>query len=193
MDKKTIRQVKQLALEYRLSLYYVCKILKFNPTEENQEQVCKLMKDLCNDYYEFQEIDYLIYETERETEENNKFFYQLASTIWEQLRNAEKSGDKERIKNNKINLNLTDHKYAELTKKEKWLNVSEDELLIIAKYRIKHCLMIKPICYELGLYEKTLYGRFEKMNNKRFARKSEILNDFFIGDYLNNSKKKVKK
>ena len=193
LPEREIKNVKKLALEYRLSLYYVCKILKIDPTEENQEQVCKLMKDLCNDYYDFQEVDYLIYETQMDTEENNKFCYQLASTIWEQLQNAYKSGNKDRINNALMNLNLIDYKFSELEKREKWNSISEDELLIIAKYRIKHCLMIKSLSYSLGLHEKTLYCRFEKLNNKRFARKSEILNDFLIGDYLNNSKKKVKK
>jgi len=193
MNEETIKQVTQLALEYRLSLYYICQILKINPTDENQEKIKNIMMHKLDCKVLGSELEYLFYETTAEVGNNNRHFYNVAYQIWGNLQLAKKSGDRERIENAYQNLYLTDIVVKKLESRKRNYTFTDDDILWLAKYRIKHCLSVRELASKIGAHYQTLYEKFSKIENKYYARKTEIINDYLKDKFRNANYKSKKK
>lgn len=189
MEKENIsieklKLVKNLALEFRLSLANICRLLRIEPTDENQRIIYdELLRKVCDGPDGIREIEYLMYETENESKSDSTVTYNMALLYFTRYVKALKSGDSEQIKNASLNIIQTDINFANLMK-NKPDKYSDEDCVTIIKYRIKHAFSSKSFSKTVGIDRKTLKILEGRITNERLIRKTASLNDYY--EYLQN-------
>jgi len=181
--------IAKLALECRLSLKNICKILKIKETEENKKFIYeKIIETLGNDNYEKNKYNYLFgYETVVEPQEVSKKSYNNAIVKKIYYDRAELSGDKDKINLALQQLYVTDLAYINLKKKD-LSNLDLKDTEIISRYRLKHNISRESICSELSISPDVLRARELKLPDEVLKYKLLELNK-----YMNDLKLKMRK
>lgn len=181
--------IAKLALECRLSLKNICKILKIKETEENKKFIYeKIIETLGNNNYEKNKYNYLFgYETVVEPQEVSKKSYNNAIVKKIYYDRAELSGDKDKINLALQQLHVTDLAYINLKKKD-LSNLDLKDTEIISRYRLKHNISREAICSELSISPDVLRVRELKLPDEVLKYKLLELNK-----YMNDLKLKTRK
>jgi len=201
-NEKKLRFVWKVALEYRLSLTNICKLWNIDATEENLKTMYEALLKTCNDQDEQTAFKWLITETTGESEKDSKVMYLTATTMLAHCNIAIKSEDKKQIDEAFGRLFKTDYAFKTLEKELKFRNISEKDIAVISKYRIKYALSKSQIASEMGINRDTIARnerkyileneKFQK-ENERLCKKLEQLNDMILSErnqrYVNGRKR----
>lgn len=201
-NEKKLRFAKKVALEYRLSLTNICKLLNTDATEENLKEMYEALLNTCHGQDEQTAFTWLITETTGESEKDSKVMYLTATTMLDHCKKAIKSRDKKQIDEAFGRLFKTDYNFKTLAKKLNSRNISEKDIAIISKYRIKYALSKSQIASEMGIDRDTIARnekkyileneKFQK-ENERLCKKLEQLNDMILSQrnqrYVNGRKR----
>ena len=182
--------IAKLALECRLSLKNICKILKIKETEENKKLIYeKIIETLGNDRYKKNKYNYLFsYETVVESQEISKKSYNNAMVKKIYYDRAVLSGDKEKINSALQQLYATDLAYMNLKKKD-LSNLDLKDTEIISRYRLKHNISKEKICSELSISSEALSSRELKLPDEVLKYKLLELNKY-MADFRPKTRKK---
>lgn len=194
MEKEKLKLVSALALEYRLSLKNICKILGLGETEKDQNNLKEELLSITEDCDDKNAINFLIYETSNEPSNASKSAYNLASLVWSNIAIALKSKDSKKIKSASKYLYDIDKKFAKLLEKENWLSLTKEEFLIIAKYRVKYAMKIDDISSILKISRNTIINNEKLITNEKWKKRIEDLSTFNSSLHsASYSRQKIKK
>lgn len=180
INEEKLKFIKKLALEYRLSTKNICKLLGQEPTEENQQFIYNLFmnNDEILSYKEKKEFIYLDYETTAERKQNEQASYMVAQMTLLKLQKALLENDKEQFQQIKDKISKIDTDFENLRKREKWVKIKEEEILIIAKYRIKHALSKQEINRRIGIADTNLTKVEKTITSEFWSSKVKKLNEY---------------
>lgn len=171
----------RVALTFRLSLKNLCKFLG---REETEEEALKLYNEFDSAFGENYSLkrayDYLFnYETVNEPQKISDRSFKLASMFLLNYKMACQKKDKEDIKRIDAELDKLDTKYKKLKKVTYSSSVSEDEALIVSKYRVKYALSRESVCDELGFSYHSMRLREEKLKDEYWKFKVNSLSQYY--------------
>lgn len=178
----------KIALEYRLSLESVCRLMKIEPTDENKglvyETILKASKD--NSYFCFQ---YLFgYETLNEKKEVSSVAYRKALIFLTRYVNAKRRNDKEAVSTVLKELTKTDSDFRSLLGRKFGEPLTEEEVTIISKYRIKYCVARNLVSDILDIGRRKISIAEKKINDDIMKAKLQMLSEYqesyFVKDVL---------
>ena len=175
-----LKFIKKLALEYRLSRKNICKLLGQEPTEENQQFIYNLFmnNDEILSYKEKKEFKYLDYETTSEKKSTEKASYMVAQIALLKLQKALLENDEQQIQHIKDNLKKTDTDFLNLRRRKVWARITDEEILTISKYRVKHALSKRDINRLIGIGDRKLTQAERTITNEFWSNKVKILNAY---------------
>ena len=177
MKENEIKLMKNLALEYRLSQKNICKLLRIEPTHENLEFIYNEFLSVIpkGDIDKQKEIKYLFYETSLENKKIELISYQTAAVALQRIIKANSLGNSESIIQI---LNKTDNDFNSLKRRQKWVSLTKEEILIIAKYRVKHALSKRIMNKLIGINAETLSKNEKNIEGDYWGSKLELLNEY---------------
>lgn len=195
VDKKLYTLLGKMALEYRLSLDNICKILKRPVTDETKMEVYENIKKFMKNYYQLKEVyDYLFfYETVNEPEEISLIAYYKAKNYLLRHNKAIKEGNKEKLIKIKKELTKTDTDFINLRDKGHDDLYTVDDIAIITKYRLKYAISRENFCeyYYKVISLRNLEKREKQLESSILKRKIDLLSDYylnFFNDKMRNNK-----
>lgn len=201
-NEKKLRFVKKVALEYRLSLTNICKLLKIDATEENLKTMYEALLKTCRNQDEQTAFNWLLNETTNEPEKDSNVMYLTATTMLARYAIAIQSGDKKQIDEAFVRLFKTDYNFNTLVEKMNPRNISEEDIAVISKYRIKYALSKSQIASMIGINRETIARNEKKyilesekfqLENGRLCSKLDKLNDMILSErnqrYVNGRKR----
>ena len=190
-DKK-MKFIKNVALEYRLSLFNICKLLKIEPTKENKKIVYDRMISICDKVNaEQRAINSLISETATENEKEANKSLLVALYYLGQVTIATNSGDAKQINEANIRLFRTDYDFKDLASRINPRNITVEDMKIIARYRIKYALTKTHVASMIRLDKETISHNEKKLlledqvvrsDNERLCNRLEKLNEMILSD-----------
>ena len=95
--KKELKIITNFALEYRLSLKNICKLMNINPSEANQKFICDEIIRIQSDESYRKEIKYLFYETSLESEHDSSIAYKIGKLYFMKYQKEIQNNTKESI------------------------------------------------------------------------------------------------
>lgn len=175
--------VANIALEFRVSLNNLCKLIGKEDNEQNRlyiyqkivEYVIKKDSDLTSQY------NYLFFhETLNEPKNISNNSYNKVIEYLKRRKKAIKSGNREELIKISRELKKTEIDFAILLKKNKSESLSDEDINTIAKYRIKRCLTQKKFYINYNLISRSNLSKREKMiESEDLKYKINILNEYF--------------
>ena len=180
INEQKLKFIKKLALEYRLSIKNICRLLGQEPTEENQQFLYNIFvnEENISSYQEKIEFKYLDYETTNEKIVIENATYMAAQMTLLKLQKALLNNDECELQNIRNNLKRIDIDFSKLKSRKIWTKVTEEEILTIAKYRVKHALSKREINRLLGIGDKTLSKFEERIQSDFWKTKIASLNAY---------------
>lgn len=167
-----------MALEYRLSLANLCKILGKQPTEAEQLNIYEKIKKVVN-RYTLEKCDYLFFhETANESSRAALVAYTVGSNFIRRYTKAIKDGDEEKVNELKNELHKTDNDFKELKTRLHDDNLTLEDIQIISKYRIRHIYSRESFARDHELSDRTLSRLEKKLESNILKEKIEKLSDF---------------
>lgn len=182
MSKNMMIFIGRIALEYRLSLKNVCILLKLEPTEENTTNIYnEITKDENLSYSLRDSYKYLFYyETNTESKEESAKALKDASNFITQYNKAQKSGNKEEVKNIMELLHKTDINFKQLKETKDFSKpLTQEEQEIITKYRIKYCISNSSIANVLNVDRDRLRYNERKIEDSVLNKKAVMLSEYY--------------
>ena len=181
----------KVALAYRLSLFNLCRLMGLEPTEENQVLVYNsIIEAYVKDLDLVREYKYLFnYETLNEKDNASYLSMTKAALFIKKYNNAQKENDEATLKALIKSLNKTDSDFNALLKKEKSRPFSEEEMIIISKYRLKHALSKTTISSLMEIKRDRISFGESKIKNSIIKDKLNILQEYNLDMYSDVRKK----
>ena len=121
---------------------------------------------------------YLDYETTGEKTSRENAICILAQKILLKRQEALMTGDEELIKQINNRIKKIDIDFDNLGERKKWINLTEEEILTIAKYRIKHALSKREINRLIGIGDETLTRHERSIKSDFWSSKIKTLNAY---------------
>ena len=183
--------VSKIALEYRLSLSNVCKLLGKEPTDKNKMEVYEIITSpIVADDVRIA-YDYLFnYETVNEDENSSALALSKALIFLKRYTKAQKSKNVEEVKLILKELTRTEEAYTKVRNKKDFSNMTEEEITAVARYRIKFCVSKLRMTNILDVGKGFITRNEEKITDRRLQEKLQLLNDFYEDLYIKNNKSK---
>ena len=171
----------RMALEYRLSLSNICKILGWEPTEENRMKFYHIIEEIYFDNHRLLSLyKYLFFfETVHEKESSSKISYSLAINFLNRYKKALKDGDTEKAKKILRELNRTELEMDKVLPKLRERNLDSDDVVKISKYRIKHVIARESFSNFYDVSSSGLLRREKSIESEVITNKLNLLSDYF--------------
>ena len=192
-NKKLYIFIGKMALEFRLSLDNVCKILG----KENNETIkLEIYKNICdsidNNYEILDKFKYLFFcETINERETVSRISYERAANFIKRYNKLTKEGTKEEIITILEELNKTEKDFEKVKNKLGKENLTKEEIDIITRYRIKNVIPRSSFSQYYGINRTSLEKRDKFTTNEILRDKLELLSGYFYD--IRSQKMKSKK
>ncbi len=185
--KEMYKFICGIALEFRLSLKNICKILGWDPTEENKMKFYNIVEDIYGaKSYDIKKYKYLFfYETYDESENASRVSLTVALNFLNRYNNAIKSGDKDKIKEIISELHRTDDNLKKITDELREGVITPKTAEIITKYRIKYLIPRERFCKDYNISRDTLQKREREMESKILQEKNKKLLEYYF-DIINS-------
>ena len=183
--------VAKIALEYRLSLSNVCKLLGKEPNDKNKLEVYEIITSpIAADDLKLA-YDYLFnYETVNEDEKSSSLALSKALIFLKRYTKAQKSGNTEEARLILKELTKTEEAYAKVRNKKDFTNMTEEEIVAVARYRLKYCISKVRMTNILDVGKGFITRNEEKITDYRLQEKLQLLNNFYEDLYTKNNKSK---
>lgn len=183
--------VAKIALEYRLSLSNVCKLLGKEPTDKNKMEVYEIITSPISADDVRIAYDYLFnYETVNEDENSSALALSQALIFLKRYTKAQKSGNVEEVKLILKELTRTETAYAKVRNKKDFSKMTEEEIVAVARYRVKYCVSKLRMTNILDVGKGFITRNEEKITDRRLQGKLQLLNNFYEDLYIKNNKSK---
>lgn len=166
-----------LALEYRLSLNNLCKLIGLADTEENRLEIYNSIKNTAGGDIELLDrYNYLFFtETLNESVGASKVAYMCALNFLRRYRKADDENKRE-VYND---LFKTELKFKEIKHKLGYEKLSVEEIVIISKYRIKYALSRERFCENHNISWRNLIRREKEIDSAILKNKLDMLAEFY--------------
>ncbi|MBR6689938.1 MAG: hypothetical protein IKL65_01235 [Bacilli bacterium] len=193
INKNLYMFIGKLALEFRLSLDNICKMLGKENTDDNKMEIYNILKELSdNDDILIRKYNYLFfYETLRESENISKISYEKATNYVKRFNKARKDDNKELAKQLLKELDRTELDLISIRKKFGKENLTEEDINIICRYRIKNVLSRLKFCEHFGINRSTLENREKGLTDTVLIQKLNSIAEYYLD--LENSKLRRRK
>ncbi|MDO4962516.1 MAG: hypothetical protein Q4E75_00210 [bacterium] len=174
--------IGKVALEYRVSLKNLCKLLDIDATEVNQKEIYdSIFSTLDFETKRKNVYQYLFYyETMFESEEASNLAYKNAASFLRDYAFAKRMSDDDTKKEIIDRLTKTDRDFNKIKNKEFDKPLTEEETIIISKYRIKYCIPKSGILNALGIDKDRLRANEKKLTDNVLKEKIEELSNFHL-------------
>jgi len=181
-NKELYNYVGKIALEFRLSLDNVCKIMGKEPTEENKMEIYKNIEEVSRrDYDLIKEYKYLFfYETFNESDNVAMIAYVKAANFIGRYNRAKKEGNEELATKTLLELSRTDNEFNQIKSKIGKQALTEKDVEIITRYRIKHAISRIAFCEQYGISRTSFEKRDRNISNSLLKKKLDILSEFLL-------------
>lgn len=181
-ERNFYKLIGKIALEFRLSLNNLCRLTGKESTEENRLNFYEKIKEYLigkNNILDYQYRYLFFNETVNEPSSISVNSYKMALDYWKRYKKAKESKNKEEFVNVINELNKTEIEFQNLIKSDVNRILTEEEIIIISKYRIKKVLSKKIFCEEYRLIHRTNLSKREKMlESDDLKYKINNLNEF---------------
>lgn len=180
-NSRKLKFFSKIALEYRLSLKNLCKLMGLEPTEENKKIIYDGIISIYSleEPYMVEKYNYLFnYETVVERDEVSSKSYRSALIFLTRYVNAKKRNNDQAVKDVLKDLTETDRNFKELIKKELKRNLTVDDTIVISKYRIKYCYSRNYISNTLGINRNYLASTEGKIKDDNLKQKLKLLSEY---------------
>lgn len=192
-NEKVYIFIFKLALTFRLSLVNICKLLGKENTEKNKFEIYNVFVKLFGSDEDIRRAyEFLFnYETLNEPENISNKSLSMAVLFLKKYKNACESGNKESIDKITNELTKIDKQFKELSYKDLTVLTDEDAL-IISKYRLKYALTKEWVCNHFNIGYKKLESRENNYENRKLKYKLNLLSNYYLDLKYNSLKRNVK-
>ena len=181
--------IGKMALEFRLSLGNICKLLGKEPTDENKMEVYKKIMEVNWDLDVKNSYNYLFhYETINEDNNTAIMARSKAAVFLKKYSEALREQNQEKINLLLKQLIKTEEDFDRIRKNG--LTLNEEEITIISKYRLKHCISKTQMGYILDVDRRVLLTAENKITNPSLRAKLVKISEFFEDITIGSRKKK---
>lgn len=181
MNKKYIF-IAKMALEFRLSLDNLCKLLGKEINEDIKMDLYKNIESTTPEFYMQEKYRYLFfYETLNEEESISKVAYERALNFLKRYKKALNEG-KEAVNEILSELSKTDKDFQKIKSKPDKTNLSDEEIEIVTRYRVKYSMPRKNFSEYYGFSSRSLEVRDRNVKDEILKKKVQILGEYFT-DY----------
>lgn len=193
--KKELKIIINFALEYRLSLKNICKLMNINPSEENQKFIYDEIIRILNGETLRKEFRYLVYETSLESEHDSSIAYKIGKLYFMKYQREIQNNNNESQKKAAYILYMTDIEYKKIRSHDITFPISNQNALILTRYRIKHVISKESFNDELEINRDTISKWESNLSifNPRIGKKIDCLNEFNRDMSIQHFKKRIKK
>lgn len=170
--------ILKMALEYRLSLENLCIILGIEAHKENQEKLYNIFDELFGKNTDLKLLyDFLFNcETIKENEETSLEALNSGYLFFYKYKLANKNRDNSKIEELTNELNLLDSKFNLLKNRDNTKELTNDDYLVIFKYRLKYCLSRAELSKLLSINSTELVRKELELNDEKLRQKLKLLN-----------------
>lgn len=192
-NKKLYNLIGKMALEFRLSLDNICKIMNKPVTDETKTEIYENIKNYMDDYYQLQDMfEYLFfYETVNESSKASLIAYNKARNYLLRYNEAIKEDNKEKVIEIRKELTKTDRDFKELRNRGHEEKYTIDDIAIISKYRLKYAIPRETFCLNFPkvIFLRNLEAREEKLESEILKNKIKLLADYYL-NFINNKQRR---
>ena len=175
--------IAKMALEFRLSLDNICKLLGKEPSDTLKMEIFNNVIATTDDFYMQEKFKYLFfYETTNEKESISRVAYERALNFLKRYNKALKEGTKEDIGKILSELSKTDKEFTQIKLKADKTNLTDEEIEIVTRYRIKYSMPRRNFADFYGFSSRSLESRDKNIKDESLRKKVEILGEYF-SDY----------
>jgi len=188
-NKNLYKFMGKIALEFRVSLDSLCKMLGKEATDDTKMNIYNLIISSSNADVDLKEMfNYLFfYETINEPENISKVAYARAINYVKRYQKAQKEGnDKEILKE----LNKTENDLLEIKNEIGKTPLTEKQVEIIEKYRIKYVISMLAFSNNFGIPRATLDSRQKNITDVVLRTKLDCLADYYLQKSQDRLRKK---
>lgn len=181
-NKKLYNLIGDMALEFRLSLRNICKLLGKEPTEENRMAIYQsIIQAKNNDKDITSKFKYLFfYETINEQQNASRISYTKAVNYIKRYNKIAKEGTREQKVEILSELNKTERDLQNLKYKLGNETLNAEEILIVSKYRIKHVMSRHWFSQYFNVSESSLRRAEVKLESNIIKSKLDTLNEYYL-------------
>lgn len=182
--------IAKMALEFRLSLDNICRLLGKEPTDENKMDIYNKIIELNWELDAKNAYSYLFnYETINEDPNVAVMAYTKAKLFLKKYGEALKANDQEKLISLRKELTRTEEEFNRIKNLDE-LSLGEEEITIISRYRLKHCVSKSKMGYMLNVHRDSLSRAENKITNSTLREKLVKLSEFYEDIAINSRKKK---
>lgn len=177
----------RIALEYRLSLNGICELLNMEKTDENRKEIYDTIMSNASTNFNLERMyKYLFnYETLSSNEEASKQALRGAGNFLKAYIFSRRANNEE-LRNQLIaSLSNTEKAFKEVIKKDFKNPLTEEDILAISKYRIKHCISRMGMSDMLDLSRDRLADNEKKISDEIVRYKLQSLSEYYQDMKLN--------
>lgn len=172
--------IGKIALEFRLSLNNLCKLTGKQDTEQNRMDIYNILVQASDkDEDLIKKYNYLFfYEALNEPQNISKISFEKAANYVKRYKQAKKEDNKEKIKELMRELNKTELDFNSTKDKIGRQNLSDEDVEIISKFRIKNVVSRIGLCEAFGIHRTSLEEREKKLKDEVLKKKLNILGEY---------------
>lgn len=180
MNKIDYNFLGQIALEFRLSLDNICKILGKEPTEENKMEIYNNIEISANkDIGKINKYKYLLfYETFNEPTRIASVALSKTINYLKRYQKAVSENNKEKLIELENELYKTEDQFKQISGKISVDRLSDEDIEKIARYRLKNVISRKTFCEDYSIGRSSLSERENKISSNYLKHKLEILSEY---------------
>lgn len=171
--------IGKIALEFRLSLNNICKLSGKEDTEENRMNIYNILVQASdkNDGL-IKKYNYLFfYEALNEPQNISKISFEKAVNFVKRYKQAKKEANTGKIRELFRELNKTELDFNITKDKIGRENLSDEDIEIISRYRIKNMVPRMSFCEAFGIHRTSLEEREKKIKDPVLIKKLNILGE----------------
>jgi len=185
--------IGKIALEFRLSLDNICKILGKENTDDEKMKIYECLKSTTEGKENLlMKYKYLFfYETLREPENVSKIAYERAANYLKRYNHAKQEEEHDLVKQILTELDKTELDFISIKGKFGKENLTDEDINIICRYRIKNVLSRLKFCEHFGINRSTLENREKGLTDTILIKKLNSISEYYLD--LENSKLRKRK
>ncbi|MBQ9072145.1 MAG: hypothetical protein IJY25_03200 [Bacilli bacterium] len=180
-DNVSYKFIGKMALEFRLSLYNICKLFGRPTTEEFKMYFYEnIRQTTVNDVALEERYKYLFfYETINESSKASLVSYTAAKNFIERYGKARKEGNEEKLRKIKEELYKTDNDMKELERRIYDQKLTPEDIAIISRYRVKYVVSRTAFGEAYNISDRTIETAEKRLSSNILKDKIHMLSDYY--------------
>lgn len=173
--------IGKIALEYRLSLNSLCKVLGKEPNEELKIELYNAILSTVSSHNPMYDAYKFLfnYETLNESKEVVKYTILNYSAFVNRYNAAKRNNDSEELLNITNELNEVDLKFKKLINRKVNYDLTTEDYLVVSKYRLKYAFSRYKVADILNISRDTLTDKEKKIEDPILRKKLNLLDEFY--------------